>query len=1374
MVCIVLRYTLQLRLAAMKGKDPRHPGTFIKTKVIPAGLSVKAAAELLGVGRPALSNLLNGNAALSAEMALRLEKAFGVTQKQLLELQAEYDRLQDRTDGSEVAVRTYVPSYLKIKASQIESWAKRNVEARSLLAVLLRKLVNSTGQKLTHVDFPGYDNSERKGWDGQVISGSATPWIPLGKSGWEFGCNEDPKRKAEGDYAARVGDLLSVQERSETTFVFVTPRNWPGKDKWAKEKEELHEWKGVLAFDASDLEQWLEQSIVGQGWLAEQMGLPTEGAHTLEEQWRQWATVTAPELSRNLFHSSVEAHKDTLTSWLKQEPNAPLIVSADSRIEALAFLSCLFEADALLRNGYRDRAIVFSCAKTMKALLTPSSTFLPIVYAEDTERELGTYYRTRHAIIVRNRDTVEPAPGISLGLLSHAELTKALGAMGVDHHRAQVLARECGYSPTILRRRLSKIPAIKTPPWAQDASATGFLIPLMFVGAWHARSKADCDILCFLAGVSYDEIEQRIARLQQFEDPPVWAAGTVRGVSSKIDAFFAVHRHITQKDIDNFLLAAELVLSEIDPALDLPEDKRAFAGIYGKTRLHSRTLREGICETLVLLAVHGNTLFRTRLGIDLEARVNELVRRLLSSLSSAKLLSQASDLPLYAEAAPDTFLSMIEEDLKEKDPQINALLKPADTGLLGGGCPRSGLLWALENLAWKPEQFARVCLILAKLAQRKIKDNWANKPDGTLLSLFRAWLPQTAAPLDIRIRTLEVLAKKYPDSAWQICLDQLEVGTQVGHYNHRPRWRSDASGAGQGVSQKERIEFTKKSLELALDWPKHNESTLGELVARTHGIPELYQKKVWQLVIKWAKTEVDEKAKANLRERIRKYAFTRRSKRRGLSPSTTDKARSAYAALVPKDVVLRHEWLFANYWVEESLEELEDEASDYKKRDERIARQRVDALREIWSEREFEGIRALAQLSEAPNAIGWYLFDVLTENKSLAFLVNCLSSVEPAISVKLEHMAAGFLQRTESDTRRELCGQLLAVLPPNGISRLLKSLPFQKETWLLVDAQEEDIRSSYWRDVTPPWLRGDPNELNEAIDRLLAAKRPRAAFHSAHLAFAEVETSRLKRLLHEIATCDAEGPGSYKIDPHEVSSALENLQGRAGITEDEMARFEFMFIQALEHSKHGIPNMERQIVSSPMLFAQVLAMAFKRSDDGEDPPEWRIDNPKQREYLARTAYALLKKIRRLPGTDQKGLINAGDLKDWIEEARSLCAKHARESIGDNKIGQILSSAPIGEDGVWPCMAVREVVEELAIQEIANGIAIGIYNSRGVHWRGEGGGQERDLAAKYRNWSSQLAVEYPFVSNLLEQIAAHYDREAAMEDSDAAVRRRLMF
>src|SRR5687767_11780348 len=149
---------------------------------------------------------------------------------------------------------------------------------------------------------------------------------------------------------------------------------------------------------------------------------------------------------------------------------------------------------------------------------------------------------------------------------------------------------------------------------------------MMLVGAWHVQSNADCEILSRLAGTPYPDLERQITVLRTFDDPPIWTHGQFRGVASKIDAFFAVQSAVTAKDLDDFIFAADMVLSETDPALGLPDDKRAFAALYGKQRKYSGALREGICETLVLLAVHGNTLFAKRLGLDVEAKISLLIR----------------------------------------------------------------------------------------------------------------------------------------------------------------------------------------------------------------------------------------------------------------------------------------------------------------------------------------------------------------------------------------------------------------------------------------------------------------------------------------------------------------------------------------------------------------------------------------------------------------------------------------------------------------------------------------------------------------------------------------------------------------------------
>src|ERR1039457_163817 len=86
-------------------KNPCHPGDFIRTEIIqPAGLSVTAAAIALQVSRPALSSLLNGRANLSGDMALRIEKAFGVNMDTLMRMQAACDIAQTRKRENKIRV----------------------------------------------------------------------------------------------------------------------------------------------------------------------------------------------------------------------------------------------------------------------------------------------------------------------------------------------------------------------------------------------------------------------------------------------------------------------------------------------------------------------------------------------------------------------------------------------------------------------------------------------------------------------------------------------------------------------------------------------------------------------------------------------------------------------------------------------------------------------------------------------------------------------------------------------------------------------------------------------------------------------------------------------------------------------------------------------------------------------------------------------------------------------------------------------------------------------------------------------------------------------------------------------------------------------
>ena len=86
-------------------KNPAHPGGFVKSEIVEAsGLSVTEAAQALGVTRPALSALLNERANLSPEMALRIEKAFGVSMETLMRMQTSFDIARTRRQEDAIEV----------------------------------------------------------------------------------------------------------------------------------------------------------------------------------------------------------------------------------------------------------------------------------------------------------------------------------------------------------------------------------------------------------------------------------------------------------------------------------------------------------------------------------------------------------------------------------------------------------------------------------------------------------------------------------------------------------------------------------------------------------------------------------------------------------------------------------------------------------------------------------------------------------------------------------------------------------------------------------------------------------------------------------------------------------------------------------------------------------------------------------------------------------------------------------------------------------------------------------------------------------------------------------------------------------------------
>ena len=212
------------------------------------------------------------------------------------------------------------------------------------------------------------------------------------------------------------------------------------------------------------------------------------------------------------------------------------------------------------------------------------------------------------------------------------------------------------------------------------------------------------------------------------------------------------------------------------------------------------------------------------------------------------------------------------------------------------------------------------------------------------------------------------------------------------------------------------------------------------------------------------------------------------------------------------------------------------------------------------------------------------------------------------------------------------------------------------------------------------------------MERLIAANRPRAAFDYIHFLLDTVKPGLLFRLMKEIASSDSEPSGHYRLDPDHIAEAFKRLDDSNQFSTEEMAALEFPYIEALSrkhgvHEARGIPNIEAYVEQHPEFYAEAVSWVYRRRDGKQDSESTNVDES-QAKRRAEHGYRLLDALERIPGRNGVGEIETERLLSWVKAVRQFCDQLGRPTSGDSSLGSLLSHAPDGKDGVWPCEPVR--------------------------------------------------------------------------------------
>ena len=248
--------------------------------------------------------------------------------------------------------------------------------------------------------------------------------------------------------------------------------------------------------------------------------------------------------------------------------------------------------------------------------------------------------------------------------------------------------------------------------WSRHPHATELAL-VNFIGAWNEKNDADIEVLQKLIGEDYSPWVVKMRQILHLPDSPLSLKNGIWQVTDRPGLWASLGPRIFDQNLDTFKEVVVAVLTERDPAFDLPPEDRYAANIHGKVLSHSPAFRKGSAEGLAILGSEPKVFINSSRSKP-EATAILAIREIFTDADWVLWGSLNDLLPTMAEAAPEEFLNAVEHALSLSPCPFDELFSQEGTGITGRNY-LTGLLWALEGLAWDENYLVRVCVLLVSL-----------------------------------------------------------------------------------------------------------------------------------------------------------------------------------------------------------------------------------------------------------------------------------------------------------------------------------------------------------------------------------------------------------------------------------------------------------------------------------------------------------------------------------------------------------------------------------------------------------------------------------------------------------------------------------
>lgn len=1255
-----------------------------------------------------------------------------------------------------------------VTRDNLERWADTTF-SKAFLPYLISRLVRATTPASTKVNLPSGSATYIGGWDGIVNCESETAYVPQGISLWELGTTSNCKGKADDDYDKRKANPIGFTP-SDSVFIFVTPRLWTKKDEWISAKKAENFWKDVKVYDSIDIEQWLDNAHSVSRWLASQDGIgkyPSDGIMTADEFWEEWSIgpkglVLCPEC----VVAGRESEKELLLSALQGAPTIKGI-KASTKIEAIAFIIAsakLFPIEEFDR--FFSKALVVDTEGNFRAIVRNniSSTLNLIPRFDEAQPLYLAVSKGNHVLVPLGADDDFNQEIITLPTIDRDGQISALIKIGILEEEAEKFSRESGRNITILKKLLG-FPHYNAK-WIEKENIRE-IIPALLLGRWNETFVGDIELIEKLSEQKYSDYLVILNKWKNFEESPIIQIGETWRLTSPLDLWTSLSSQLSSQDFQNIKECYALAFKNGNPIVE-PANKNSFEAYFSKKNKYSNWSREGLTQSLILVG-RLNAVKIPNLNYP-QNWVDEIIYDLLYNASGEMWISFDHELPLISEASPESFLKAVKNSLAKEQPEIMDMFNEED-GLLHKTSHHTGLLWALENLAWLPEYLRDASSVLLKLSRLDPGGSLSNRPLNSISEIFKPWHFQTLASFDERMEILKYITEKEKESGWSLLIRMLPDHHGMAYPTHKMRWRMFDKNTNLTYTYQEIWNTHSAVIEMLINLFDNDEENFSQLIKETTNLSPKDRKRV----LDWADEVYPNIKQENFStwEAIRGILNHHRSHPDtdwALPETELVRLENLYNKLQPTDIIHRYIWLFNKHspdFPEGFKYKLNESEKRYEEQQKRIDEARKTAVTVFLQELGLSATLELRKQVKEFWPLGGALAGVITNIDDVITVCECLYDDKNLIG--FVHNFIYHKSIIENfDWIKSLFKELQEKKFSNkALSNVLIPLNQNQQLWDFVALLDEDIQNEYWQNINPHFYHITDEEKAYGIEILMKYKRFFSAIDAASHFANVISSNLLSEMLKKAAT--EESSETSHFEGYEIEQVFEELDKRTDIEKSTLIHLEWLYLPILDSygTRRNPKTLEEELANNPDFFIEVLKCIYIPKDKTLLEKEREGISDEAIQNREKQAYHLLHSWKKIPGMKEDNSIDEAVLKDWIVKARTLAESASRLNFADYEIGKVLAEYPENIQE-WPQEKIFHIIEEINTDRLKSGYSSAMYNKRGFSTRGvfDGGDIERDKAAYFDKLANDYKNKYPNVAEIFKRMQQDYLAEAMRMDEEA--------